>query len=120
MYQLTLQLKPYIDKQTHYIDKTDRKIADLREEFNRQLDELRNTGILHDIPTRESSIVNVDELEEKLADTNLWIQKLDNDFEAFQSRTEDSLSELGQMNENFYGRASQLETQIEKDRRAHV
>ena len=111
MYQLTLQLKPYIDKQTHYIDKTDRKIDDLREEFNKQLDELKNTGILHDVPTRENNIE--DELEEKLADTNLWIQKLDNDFEAFQSRTEDSLSELGQMNENFAGRASQLETQIE-------
>ena len=102
MYQLTLQLRPYIDK-------TDRKIADLREEFNRQLNEIKSTVVLHDLPIRENNI----DFEEKLADTNLWIKQLDNDFEAFQTRTEDSLSELGRMSENFAGRASQLEIQLE-------
>jgi len=102
MYQLTLQLRPYIDK-------TDRKIADLREEFNRQLNEIKSTVVLHDLPIRENNI----DFEEKLADTNLWIKQLDNDFEAFQTRTEDSLSELGRMSENYAGRASQLEIQLE-------
>ena len=88
-YQLTLQLMPYLDK-------TDKKIADLREEFSRRLEEIKNTGMNHDIPMDQ---------EDKLEQTNVWLQKLDNDFEAFQSRTDESIGELGQATENLEFRA---------------
>ena len=97
-YQLTLQLMPYLDK-------TDKKIADLREEFRRQLEEIKNTGMVHDIPMDQ---------DDKLEQTNSWLQKLDNAFEAFQSRTDDSIGELGQATENLDFRASQIESKVEK------
>ena len=94
-YQLTIQLMPYLDK-------TDKKIADLREEFSRQLDEIKSNGMVHDA-------TNTGDYEDRLKETNQWLQKLDNDFESFQTKTDESIGELGQLTESLVTRTSQLE-----------